>query len=146
MIKGSFVTCCWSTRTHVIDSVMSGIITAPAFNNLFVATKDNPTIQGAVTAIYEIGCLFGAMFILAVGDLLGRRRAMVLGGAVMILGVIIQVTSMAQSNPLAQFIVGRVITGVGNGINTSTIPTYQGKHYYTRNTPVTIMTSIGILT
>ena len=34
---------------------MSGIITAPAFNNLFTATKNNSTMQGFVTAIYEIG-------------------------------------------------------------------------------------------
>ena len=48
----------------------------------------------------------------------------------MILGVIIQVTAQAGPGALAQFIVGRVITGVGNGINTSTIPTYQGSFVY----------------
>ena len=37
------------------QGVMSGIITAPAFNDLFSATKDNSTMQGFVTAIYEIG-------------------------------------------------------------------------------------------
>ena len=37
------------------QGVMSGIITAPAFNNLFTATKGNSTMQGFVTAIYEIG-------------------------------------------------------------------------------------------
>ena len=104
---------------------MSGIITAPAFNEVFTETKD-ATMQGLVTAIYEIGCLAGAMFILAVGDLLGRRRAIVLGSLIMLLGVIIQVTSMPGSRPLAQLIVGRIVMGVGNGINTSTIPTYQG--------------------
>ncbi len=36
---------------------MSGIITAPAFNNLFTATKKNSTMQGFVTAIYEIGII-----------------------------------------------------------------------------------------
>ena len=65
-----------------------------------------------------------------IGDYLGRRKAMMMGGATMILGVIIQVTSQPNSNPLAQFIIGRVITGIGNGINTSTIPTYQGKVIY----------------
>jgi MFS family permease len=65
---------------------MSGIITAPAFNNLFTATKNNPTIQGVVTSIYEIGCLFGAIFILMTGDMLGRRRAIILGGIIMIVG------------------------------------------------------------
>ena len=34
---------------------MSGIITAPAFNKIFTATKDNSTMQAFVTAIYEIG-------------------------------------------------------------------------------------------
>lgn len=37
------------------QGVMSGIITAPAFNDLFTATKDDRTMQGFVTAIYEIG-------------------------------------------------------------------------------------------
>lgn len=37
------------------QGVMSGIITAPAFNDLFPATKGNSTMQGFVTAIYEIG-------------------------------------------------------------------------------------------
>lgn len=106
---------------------MSGIITAPAFNQMFKETDDNPTMQGLVTAIYEIGCLAGAMFILGVGDLLGRRRAIMLGAFIMLLGVIIQITAMHWSTPLAQLIVGRVVMGVGNGINTSTIPTYQGK-------------------
>ena len=106
---------------------MSGIITAPAFNAMFKETYDNPTMQGLVTAIYEIGCLAGAMFILGVGDLLGRRRAIMLGAFIMLLGVIIQITAMHWATPLAQLIVGRVVMGVGNGINTSTIPTYQGE-------------------
>ena len=67
------------------------------------------------------------------GDYLGRRRSMMLGGATMILGVIIQVTAQPGSTPLAQFIIGRIITGVGNGINTSTIPTYQGMLHFKRN-------------
>lgn len=92
-----------------------------------IQTRDNSTMQGFVTAIYEIGCLAGALFILAMGDVLGRRRAMIIGGIIMIIGAIIQVTAYKDHSALAQFIIGRVITGVGNGINTSTIPTYQGE-------------------
>lgn len=105
---------------------MSGIIGSTPFADMFEEVRDNATMQGLVTAIYEIGCLMGAMSILAVGDLLGRRKAMILGGFIMILGAVIQVTSFPNHSPLAQFIIGRVVTGVGNGINTSTIPTYQG--------------------
>lgn len=50
-----------------------------------------------------------------------------LGATVMIIGVIIQVTAFKGHVPLAQFCIGRVITGVGNGMNTSTIPTYQAE-------------------
>lgn len=56
-----------------------------------------------------------------------------LGALTMILGVIIQVTSYPGHVPLAQFIIGRIITGVGNGINTSTIPTYQAECSRTSN-------------
>jgi len=127
------------------QGVMSGIITAPAFNNLFTATKSNSTMQGFVTAIYEIGCLFGAIFILSFGDWIGRRRAMMLGGSIMILGVIIQVTSERNATPLAQFIIGRTITGVGNGINTSTIPTYQAECSRTSNRGLLICIEGGVI-
>ena len=102
-------------------------------------------MQGFVTAIYEIGCLFGAIFILSFGDFLGRRRAMMMGGSIMILGVIIQVTSERNSTPLAQFIVGRTITGVGNGINTSTIPTYQAECSRTSNRGLLICIEGGVI-
>ncbi|KAI6379164.1 hypothetical protein MCOR25_002040 [Pyricularia grisea] len=116
------------------QGVMSGIISAPAFNKFFPETENNSTMQGFVTAIYEIGCLLGAMFILAVGDILGRRRAMILGALIMGLGVIIQVVTIKPSpSPIAQFIIGRTIMGVGNGINTSTIPTYQAECSQTSN-------------
>ncbi|KAI9762614.1 MAG: hypothetical protein M4579_000232 [Chaenotheca gracillima] len=109
------------------------------------ATKDNSTMQGLVTAIYEIGCLFGAILVLACGDFLGRRRAMMAGGTIMILGVIIQVTAQPQSTPLAQFIVGRVVMGFGNGMNTSTIPTYQAECSRTVNRGLLICIEGGVI-
>ncbi|KAK8117870.1 sugar transporter [Apiospora kogelbergensis] len=127
------------------QGVMSGIISAPAFNDMFEATRHNPTMQGFVTAIYEIGCLAGAVFMLAFGDLLGRRKGIILGGIVMIIGVVIQVTAVAGATPLAQFIVGRVVTGVGNGLNTSTIPTYQAECSKTTNRGLLICIEGGII-
>ncbi|KAJ4424052.1 hypothetical protein N0V82_001299 [Gnomoniopsis sp. IMI 355080] len=127
------------------QGVMSGLISAGPFNDMFPETKDNSTMQGFTTAIYEIGCLAGAMFILGVGDRLGRRRAIVLGGLVMLVGVIIQITSMRNSNPFVQFIVGRIIMGVGNGVNTSTIPTYQAECSRTTNRGLLICIEGGVI-
>lgn len=127
------------------QGVMSGIISADPFNAYFPSTKDNSVYQGFVTAIYEIGCLLGAIFVLAYGDKMGRRRAMISGGAIMIIGVIIQVTSMKGHHATAQFIIGRTITGVGNGMNTSTIPTYQAECSRTTNRGLLICIEGGII-
>ncbi|OTB07287.1 hypothetical protein M426DRAFT_54041 [Hypoxylon sp. CI-4A] len=127
------------------QGVMSGIIGSNHFANVFEEVRNNATMQGLVTAIYEIGCLIGAMFILAVGDVLGRRKAMIIGGVVMILGATIQVTAFPGRQPLAQFIIGRVVTGVGNGINTSTIPTYQAECSKTSNRGLLICIEGGII-
>ena len=70
---------------------------------------------------------------------------MIMGASIMILGVIIQVTSERNSTPLAQFIIGRTITGVGNGINTSTIPTYQAECSRTTNRGLLICIEGGVI-
>jgi MFS family permease len=110
------------------QGVMSGIISAPAFVTAFPEVQGDRTYEGFVVAIYAAGCFLGACFILTFGDKLGRRNSIFLGAIVMIIGVIIQVAAVpVGGGATAQFIVGRCITGVGNGINTSTIPTYQAE-------------------
>ncbi|KAK8171620.1 general substrate transporter [Phyllosticta citrichinensis] len=109
------------------QGVMSGIIAADPFNDYFPETKDNKTYQGFVTAIYEVGCLFGAVLMLMIGDKLGRKRGIIGGALIMILGVIIQISAVKGHKATAQLIIGRTITGFGNGMNTSTIPTYQAE-------------------
>lgn len=45
------------------------------------------------------------------------------GGSIMILGTIL----LGSSTTLAQLLVGRIVTGIGNGLNSSTIPMYQSE-------------------
>ncbi|KAL4869632.1 hypothetical protein BDV12DRAFT_184967 [Aspergillus spectabilis] len=125
------ITTCATMDFLLFEGVMSSIIDLDPFNDDFTTTKGDSTMQGVVTAIYEPRRLFGAVFILFTGDWLGRRLSI-------ILGVIIQVTSFVGHFPLAQFIIGRVITGVGNGMNTSTIPTYQAECSRTSNSGLLI--------
>ncbi|KFZ01856.1 hypothetical protein V500_00586 [Pseudogymnoascus sp. VKM F-4518 (FW-2643)] len=127
------------------QGVMSGIISAPQFNEYFPETYQDSVYQGFVTAIYEIGCLAGALSILWCGDSLGRRRSMMAGGLIMILGVTIQVTAMKGHKATAQFVVGRILTGFGNGINTSTIPTYQAECSRTTNRGLLICIEGGVI-
>ncbi|KAK5119974.1 hypothetical protein LTR85_007050 [Meristemomyces frigidus] len=127
------------------QGVMSGIISADPFNDYFPQTKNNSTWQAFVTAIYEVGCLLGAIFQLTFGDKIGRRRAIIMGAMIMIIGVIIQCTCYTGHNPTAQFIIGRTITGFGNGINTSTIPTYQAECSRASNRGLLICIEGGII-
>jgi sugar porter (SP) family MFS transporter len=59
--------------------------------------------------------------------------------------VIIQITSMKGHHATAQFIIGRIVTGVGNGINTSTIPTYQAECSKTSNRGLLICIEGGVI-
>lgn len=144
---------------------MSGIISDAAFNNVFTATRNDNVMQATVTAVYEVGkeisyrlqahvkstnpcltgCLVGAIFALIFGETLGRRLMVISGAWVMIIGVIIQVTAMPGHIPLLQFIFGRVITGIGNGMNTSTIPTYQAECSKSTNRGLLICIEGGII-
>ncbi|KDE05910.1 hypothetical protein MVLG_03723 [Microbotryum lychnidis-dioicae p1A1 Lamole] len=116
------------------QGVMSGIISAPQFFRVLPTL--NPEVSGAyqasvlqafIVAIYEIGCLAGAIFALCYGDRLGRRKMMFTGAAIMCIGVILQITTMKDHSAFAQFTIGRIVTGLGNGMNTATIPTWHAE-------------------
>jgi MFS family permease len=60
-----------------------------------------------VTAIYDIGCFIGAMIAFTIGERLGRKKAILLGTAIMSVGTIIK----AASYSLPQMFVGRIVLG-----------------------------------
>ena len=72
---------------------------------------------------YTIGCIFGAILSLCIGDILGRRRSVGLGCALVGVGGILQATAYT----LPHMIIGRVIGGLGIGVNTTTIPMFQSE-------------------
>ncbi|GAA5846661.1 hypothetical protein JCM9279_003399 [Rhodotorula babjevae] len=134
---GALITICASMGFILFgydQGVMSGIISAPQFIRVFPAcdpaqqgTYKASVLQAFYVAIYEIGCLGGAIFALMFGDRLGRRKMMFTGAIILILGVIIQITAFRGSWAGGQFIIGRIVTGLGTGFETSTIPTWHAE-------------------
>lgn len=110
------------TLTGKKKGVMSGIIGA---QNRFGRDFNNPdsAMQGNITALYDIGCVFGSIISYFIGERLGRRTMLILGGGIMVIGVAV----LTSSYTVAQLIAGRIITGVGNGMNSSTAPVYQSE-------------------
>ncbi|PMD65982.1 putative MFS monosaccharide transporter [Hyaloscypha bicolor E] len=113
------------------QGVMGGLLTLGSWVRQFpeINTVDNPgnnhiaTIQGISVASYNVGCFVGAVITIFIGDLLGRRKMIFLGSSIMIVGAILQCSAFS----LAHLIVGRIITGFGNGMNTSTVPTWASE-------------------
>lgn len=67
--------------------------------------------------------MIGALSTLWLGDKYGRRKLIWWGSAVMIIGAIIQTASYH----LEQLIIARIISGIGNGWITATVPVWQSE-------------------
>ncbi|KAJ4378406.1 hypothetical protein N0V86_006109 [Didymella sp. IMI 355093] len=76
-----------------------------------------------MTSIYNIGCFIGAMSTIWTGDILGRPRQILLGSTVIGIGAIIQTCSWT----VASMMVGRIVAGVGTGMNTATAGVWQAE-------------------
>ncbi|KAH6613005.1 general substrate transporter [Boeremia exigua] len=111
------------------QGVMSGLLTGTAFTQTFpeIDTANggggSSSLQGTVVAIYEIGCFFGAIFCFLFGERLGRRKCILLGCVILSIGAALQAASFG----IPQMIVGRIVAGLGNGMNTSTIPVWHSE-------------------
>ncbi|KAM3522860.1 hypothetical protein MY4038_008441 [Beauveria bassiana] len=119
------------------QGITGGLLDLPSFNKCFPDIFLDPeleksnlplyqrrsTYQGITVAAYNLGCFLGAIITIFIGNPLGRRRTIMIGCLTMATGALLQSTAFQ----LPHFIVGRIITGIGNGINTSTVPTWQSE-------------------
>jgi sugar porter (SP) family MFS transporter len=84
---------------------------------------NNPSLIGTISALFDVGSFFGAIAAFTFGGKLGRKRAMLIGTLIMTVGVILQ----SAASTVSVMIAGRIVTGLGNGINTATAPIWQGE-------------------
>ncbi|XHG07924.1 hypothetical protein AWENTII_011055 [Aspergillus wentii] len=104
------------------QGVFSGVVVTQDFLQVHDLVGPSKTqVLSTVTAIYDIGCFIGAIIAFSLGERFGRKKSVLCGSAIMCVGVILQ----ASSYSLAQMFVGRIVLGIGNGINTATAPIWQ---------------------
>lgn len=91
----------------------------------FLRTMGYPSTadQGTMTSVYNLGCFAGALSTLYSGDKLGRPRTLMLGSSVIAVAAVIQ----AASYSAGQMYAGRVIAGLGTGMNTATAGVWQSE-------------------
>jgi MFS family permease len=97
---------------------MSGFI---GVNSQFAQKFRQPDakLQGIITSIYDIEYAAGALLNFLFGEQFGCKNMIIAGGTTMIVG-----TVLGSSTTLAQLF-GRIVTSIGNGFNSLTIPMYQ---------------------
>ncbi|KAL2671312.1 hypothetical protein Neosp_013893 [[Neocosmospora] mangrovei] len=81
------------------------------------------TLTGFITSSYNLGCLVGCFANFFVGEKLGRRWTIWLAMGWILVGAALQTTAFTRGH----LIVGRIVTGVGTGLKTSTVPMYQSE-------------------
>ena len=101
--------------------VLSGLLQNKYWLDQFNHPRD--TITGITVSSYCLGAFFGCVLNFFIGDRLGRRKMIWLAMGLIIVGATLQTSAFT----LAHLIVGRVITGLGTGIDSSTVPMYQSE-------------------
>lgn len=143
----AFIASCGFLMFGYDQGVLSGLLTLDSFqrnlplmtplqeSNALCWTEEGPphrdyryctgdaNTQAAGVAIYQIGCFLGAVLIFFYGEHWGRRSSTFWGSSVMIVGTAMQ----ASAHEYGLFCAGRVVGGIGNGMVTSTIPTWQSE-------------------
>lgn len=102
------------------NGVLANLINDQGFLDQF-----NPSTRmlGNLVSFLSLGAGIGAFLTFFVLEDFGRRRAIYLGSTLMTIGAIIQATSYTSGQLLA----GRIICGLGLGMNTSAVPAWQSE-------------------
>ncbi|BEI86383.1 hypothetical protein CcaverHIS002_0606700 [Cutaneotrichosporon cavernicola] len=109
----------------------AGVLALPTFQNEFGLADANgkpvpnlETLQGNIVSILQGGAFFGALFGAPVEDRLGRKKALMIGSVIFMIGGIIQTAAFSS---LDQVYVGRFVAGFGVGAMSTVCPTYASE-------------------
>lgn len=103
------------------QGVVSGIITGDYFKQHF--DYPSPAQIGTMVAVLELGALASSLLVGHLGERWGRKRTITYGAIVFVVGGFVQTVA----NKLRTMICGRVVSGLGVGLLSTTVPVYQSE-------------------
>ncbi|KAI0160934.1 general substrate transporter [Hypoxylon sp. FL1284] len=128
-LKGKWLTF-WITFACATDmtlfgydqGVFSGVVISTDYLDVHnLNGPEHTNVLSIVTSIYTVGCFLGAILAFYIGEIIGRKKTVLVGTSIMTVGAILQTSSFS----VPHMIVARIITGIGNGVNTATAPVWQ---------------------
>ena len=120
------------------QGVLGAVIGLPSFRAEF----NNPSrdLESIIAAIYDIDCFLGAILAFLTADRFGRKGSVMWGRYIMVIGTILQVSATES----VQMLISRIITDIGNGVNTVNVPIWQAESFKSHNRSVCMSGSIYI--
>lgn len=105
------------------DSAFIGTtIARDSFKRDFGITDDVAnSISSNITSAFQAGAFFGAIFCFLITERVGRKWALECSSVIFVVGAVLMT---AATNQLSYIYAGRVLTGLGCGIITATVPSY----------------------
>lgn len=103
------------------QGVMSGVITGVYFKDYF--DQPSRSLIGTMVSVLEIGALVSSLVVGRLGDILGRRRTILWGAVIFVIGG----TFQTLAPTMTYMIIGRVISGLGVGMLSTIVPVYQSE-------------------
>ncbi|KAH7385482.1 sugar carrier protein A [Phaeosphaeria sp. MPI-PUGE-AT-0046c] len=104
------------------SGVMTIVIASPNFLSYFNTSPETAVI-GAINATFSGGAFFGSLMGGLTMDSLGRRKTIMLGATINLIGAILQ----ASAQNLAMILVGRIFAGWAVGVLSMSVPIYQSE-------------------
>lgn len=117
--------CCAFILFGYDQGVLSGLVSTSSFLTEF--GNPSPGLLGTIVAIYDVGCAIGSIATIWIGDRLGRRRTIFIGGILVSLiaplsnsigdscltaiQICLGTALQASAFSVPHMIVGRIITG-----------------------------------
>lgn len=104
---------------------ISGTLNLPSFKARFGLDQadgnDLAALQSNIVSTFQGGCFFGCMFAYVITEVFGRKVTLMLSGAVLDVGVVLQ---LAANGSVGMFYAGRIITGLAVGTTSMIVPIY----------------------
>ncbi|KAK6957984.1 hypothetical protein Daesc_000776 [Daldinia eschscholtzii] len=139
-LKGKWLTF-WITRTGINTLALGGVVISKDYLDVHnLNGPENTSLLSIITSIYTIGCFLGAITAFYIGEAIGRKKTVLVGTAIMSVGAVLQTSSFS----VPHMIVGRIVTGIGNGINTATAPVWQTETSKVHNRGLLVMLEMGL--
>ncbi|KAF4981199.1 hypothetical protein FDECE_17729 [Fusarium decemcellulare] len=117
-LQRAVTSCCLCA--FVLYGYDQGVFGGILENEDWLRQFNNPgdTLTGFITSSYNLGCLLGCFANFFIGEKLGRRWTIWFAMGWILVGAALQATAFSRGH----LIVGRIVTGVGTGLKTSTVP------------------------